>query len=130
MKKGYILEFLGQAIKKGPICEQLKQFFFSKLGGLNPPLQISGGIANTPRLAAVSRRIHNPIYSLADFSQLLINKILDNYSYDCLLVICHTCGRRYLFLCCVTRTMTMTMTMTMAITMAMTMTMTMTMTVK
>ena len=40
----------------------------------------------------ISRRIHNPNYSLAGFNQLLINKKLDNYSYDCPLAICHTCG--------------------------------------
>ena len=40
----------------------------------------------------ISRRIHDPNYSLAGFNQLLINKTLDNYNYDCLLVICHTCG--------------------------------------
>ena len=41
----------------------------------------------------ISRRIHDPNYSLAGFNQLLINKMLDNYSYDCPLAICHTCGR-------------------------------------
>ena len=41
----------------------------------------------------ISRRIHDPNYSLASFNQLLINIMSDNYSYDCLLVICHTCGR-------------------------------------
>ena len=41
----------------------------------------------------ISRRIHGPNYSLAGFNQLLINKMLDNYSYDCPLAICHTCGR-------------------------------------
>ena len=41
----------------------------------------------------ISRRIHDPSYSLAGFNQLLINKMLDNYSYDCPLAICHTCGR-------------------------------------
>ena len=41
----------------------------------------------------ISRRIHDPNYSRAGFfNQLLINKLLDNYSYDCILVICHTCG--------------------------------------
>ena len=39
----------------------------------------------------ISRRIHDPNYSLVGFKQLL--KMLDNYSYDCLLGICHTCGR-------------------------------------
>ena len=38
-------------------------------------------------------RIHDPNYSLASFNQLFINKMLDNYSYECLLVICHICGR-------------------------------------
>ena len=41
----------------------------------------------------ISRRIYEPNYFLAGFNQLLINKMLDNYSYDCLLVICHSCGR-------------------------------------
>ena len=41
----------------------------------------------------ISRRIHDPNYSLVGFNQLLINKMLDNYSYDCPLAICHTCGR-------------------------------------
>ena len=41
----------------------------------------------------ISRKIHDPNYSLAGFNQLLINKMLDNYSYDCPLAICHTCGR-------------------------------------
>ena len=41
----------------------------------------------------ISRRIHDPNYSLAGFNQLLIKKMLDNYSYDCPLAICHTCGR-------------------------------------
>ena len=41
----------------------------------------------------ISRRIHDPNYSLAGFNQLLINKMLDNYSYDCPLAICHACGR-------------------------------------
>ena len=41
----------------------------------------------------ISRRIHDPNYSLAGFNQLLIKKMLDNYSYDCPLAIWHTCGR-------------------------------------
>ena len=41
----------------------------------------------------ISRRIHDPNYSLVGFNQLLINNMLDNYSYDCPLAICHTCGR-------------------------------------
>ena len=41
----------------------------------------------------ISRRIHDPNYSLAGFNQLLIHQMLDNYSYDCPLAICHTCGR-------------------------------------
>ena len=41
----------------------------------------------------ISRRIHDPNYSLSGFNQPLINIMLDNYSYDCLLVIFHTCGR-------------------------------------
>ena len=41
----------------------------------------------------ILRRKHDPNYSLAGFNQLLINKMLDNYSYYCSLVICHTCGR-------------------------------------
>ena len=41
----------------------------------------------------LSRRIHDPNYSLVSINQLLINEMLDNYSYECLLVICHTCGR-------------------------------------
>ena len=41
----------------------------------------------------ISRKIHDPNYFLSGFNQLLINKMLDNYSYDCLLVICHTCGQ-------------------------------------
>ena len=57
----------------------------------------------------ISRRIHDPNYSLAGFNQLLINKMLDNYSYDCPLAICHTCTNsttmntytRNLYLCCV-----------------------------
>ena len=32
----------------------------------------------------ISRRIHDANYSLASFNQLLINKMLDNYSYECL----------------------------------------------
>ena len=40
-----------------------------------------------------SRRIHNSNYSLAGFNQLLMKEMLNNYSYECLLVICHTCGR-------------------------------------
>ena len=40
----------------------------------------------------ISRRIHDLNYSLVGFNQLLINEMLDNYSYDCLLVTCHTCG--------------------------------------
>ena len=41
----------------------------------------------------ISRRIHDPNYPLASFNQLLINEMLANYCYECLLVICHTCGR-------------------------------------
>ena len=41
----------------------------------------------------ISRRIQDPNYSLASFNQLLINEMLDNYSYECLFVICHTCSR-------------------------------------
>ena len=41
----------------------------------------------------ISRRIQDSNYSLASFNQLLINEMLDNYSYECLLVICHTCSR-------------------------------------
>ena len=41
----------------------------------------------------IPRKIHDPNYSLVGFNQLPINKMLDNYSYDCPLVICHTCGR-------------------------------------
>ena len=41
----------------------------------------------------ISRRIHDPKYSQASFNQLLFNEMIDNYSYECLLVICHTCGR-------------------------------------
>ena len=41
----------------------------------------------------ISRRIHDPNYSLVSFNQLLIDEMLHNYSYECLLVICHTCGR-------------------------------------
>ena len=39
----------------------------------------------------ISRRIHDPNYSTSN--QLLINERIDNYSYECLLVISHTCGR-------------------------------------
>ena len=41
----------------------------------------------------ISSRIQDPNYSLASLKQLLINEMLDNYSYECLLVTCHTCGR-------------------------------------
>ena len=41
----------------------------------------------------ISRRIHDPNHSVAGFNQLLINEMLCNYSYECFLVICHTCGR-------------------------------------
>ena len=41
----------------------------------------------------ISRRIHDPNYSLASFNQLLINEMLNSYCYECLLIICHTCDR-------------------------------------
>ena len=47
----------------------------------------------------ISRRIHDANYSLVSFNQLLINEMLDNYSYECLLVICHTCVAHNLYLC-------------------------------
>ena len=34
----------------------------------------------------ISRRIQDLNYSLASFNQLLINEMLDNYSYECLWV--------------------------------------------
>ena len=50
----------------------------------------------------ISRRIHDPNYTLASFNQLFINEMLDNHSYGCLLVICHTCGRTsFLFVLCI-----------------------------
>ena len=47
----------------------------------------------------IPRRIHDPNYSLAGFNQLLINKMLDNYSYDCPLATLVVA--RNLYLCCV-----------------------------
>ena len=41
----------------------------------------------------ISRRIHDPNYSLASFNHLLINEMLNSYCYVCLLIICHTCDR-------------------------------------
>ena len=41
----------------------------------------------------ISMRIYDPNYSLVSFNSLLINEMLDNYSYECLLGMCHTCGR-------------------------------------
>ena len=32
----------------------------------------------------ISKRIHDPYYSLASFNQLLINKMLNNYNFECL----------------------------------------------
>ena len=49
----------------------------------------------------ISMRIHDQNYSLVGFNQLLISEMLDNYSYECHLVICHTCGRTKFYLCCV-----------------------------
>ena len=40
----------------------------------------------------ISRRIHDQNYSLTSFNQLLIYEMAHNYTYECILVICHTCG--------------------------------------
>ena len=34
-------------------------------------------------------------YSQVDFNQLLINKMVDNYGYECNLGLCHSCGRTH-----------------------------------
>ena len=38
-------------------------------------------------------RIDDQSFSLIGFNQLVINRILSNYSYTCSLQICYTCGR-------------------------------------
>ena len=48
-------------------------------------------IAISDRL--ILRRIDDQSLSLIGFNQLVINRILINYSYTCGLQICYTCGR-------------------------------------
>ena len=44
---------------------------------------------------SISRRKHDQTYPIGGFNQLLINKMLDNYSFECYLITCHTCGRSH-----------------------------------
>ena len=41
----------------------------------------------------ISFRINDQSYSLIRFNQYVINKMVDSYSYVCVLNHCHTCGR-------------------------------------
>ena len=41
----------------------------------------------------ISFRINDQSYSLTGFNQYVIKKMVDNYSYVCILNHCHTCGR-------------------------------------
>ena len=45
----------------------------------------------------ISKRIHDPYYSLASFNQLLINKMLNNYNFECLYAILAVAPNFYLF---------------------------------
>ena len=52
---------------------------------------------------SVCRKIHDSNYSTDGFNQLLINKMLDSYGYECHLVMClRICGLRN-FICVVRR---------------------------
>ena len=41
----------------------------------------------------ISFRINDQSYSLIGFNQYVIKKMVDSYSYVCVLNHCHTCGR-------------------------------------
>ena len=41
----------------------------------------------------ISFRINDQSYSLIGFNQYVIKKMVDSYSYVCVLDHCHTCGR-------------------------------------